>query len=70
MIMWHNQDLLDMSMVGTEIVYGTQQVIIHNGRSVSVSMDGGKVNSKRKMKGCRFSVLNCENAIFFPLRTK
>ena len=43
MIMWHNTDLLDMSMVGMELVYGSQQVIIHNGRSVSVSMDGGKV---------------------------
>ena len=42
MVMWHNQDLLDMDRVGMELVYGTQQVMIHNGRSVSVSMDGGE----------------------------
>ena len=44
MVMWHDQDLLDMDRVGTELVYGTQQVMIHNGRSVSVSMDGGEAH--------------------------
>ena len=44
MVMWHDQDLLDMDRVGVELVYGTQQVMIHNGRSVSVSMDGGEAH--------------------------
>ena len=44
MVMWHDQDLLDMDRVGVELVYGTQQVMVHNGRSVSVSMDGGEAH--------------------------
>ena len=44
-----------------ELVYGTQQVIIHNGRSVSVSMDGGEAHLSV------FTILNQLNTAQNPL---